>query len=100
VTPPRRLRLVAPSEWDIVLAPELGPLFVLDAALLAARRHFLAIGLDPSSSTPGGANHPPTRDLLEAMRALRRHIRRHRLAEQDFVDRRHPDPDDPKPVPR
>lgn len=98
MTPPRQ-RLVAPSEWDIVLAPELGPLFVLDAALIAARR-FLAIGFDPSSSTRGGANHPPTRHLLDAMRALRRHIRQYRLAEQNVVDGRHHNPHEPKPLPR
>ena len=98
MTPPRQ-RLVAPSEWDIVLAPELGPLFVLDAALIAACR-FLAIGLDPSSSTRGGANHSPTRDLLDAMRALRRHIRQYRLAEQNVVDGLDHNPHDPKPLPR
>ncbi len=98
MTPPRQ-RLVVPSEWDIVLAPELGPLFVLDAALIAARR-FLAIGLDPSSSTRGGAYHPPTRGLIDAMRALRRHIRQYRLAEQSVVDGRDHNHHDHKPPPR
>lgn len=74
-----RDRLVAPSEWDVVLAPELAPLFVLDAAIVAAYR-VLAICLDPSSSAVGGANHPPTRELLEAMRALRMRIHHHRRA--------------------
>lgn len=80
---PTRERLVAPSEWDVVLAPELAPLFVLDAAIVAAHR-FFAISLDPTSLMPGGANHPPTRDLLDAMRILRVHIHRHRLAEGDL----------------
>lgn len=93
----RRQRLVVPSEWDIVLAPELGPLFVLDAALLAAR-HVLAIGLDPSSSTSGGADYPPTRDLLDAMRALRWLIHPHRLAERAFADGRDGSSNDARPV--
>lgn len=75
-----RERLLAPSEWDVVLAPELAPLFVLDAAIIAAHR-VLSIGLDPTSSSAGGVNHPPTRDLLDAMRVLRRRIQQHRLAE-------------------
>jgi len=74
-----RDRLVAPCEWDVILAPELAPLFVLDAAIVAPLRVF-AICLDRSSSAVGGANHPPTRELLEAMRALRRRIHHHRLA--------------------
>jgi hypothetical protein len=83
VTPCARERLAAPSEWDVVLAPELAPLFVLDAAIVAAHR-ILSITLDPSSSSPGGANHPPTRALLAAMRTLRRHIHLHRLTEGDL----------------
>jgi hypothetical protein len=78
--PSARERLLAPSEWDVVLAPELASLFVLDAALVAAHRVF-SICLDPTSSSAGGANHPPTRDLLDAMRILRLHIHQHRLAE-------------------
>ncbi len=73
-------RLVVPSEWDVVLAPELAPLFVLDASIVAAHRVF-SISLDPTSSTAGGANHPPTRGLLDAMSILRGLIHRHRLAE-------------------
>ena len=73
-------RLVAPSEWDVVLAPELAPLFVLDAAIVAAHR-VLSIALDPTSSSAGGLNHPPMRALLVAMRILRRRIHQHRLAE-------------------
>ncbi len=83
MTPSARERLVAPSEWDVVLTPELAPLFVLEAAIVAAHR-VLSIALDPTSSAAGGANHPPTRDLLDAMRVLRRHIRQHRLAEGDL----------------
>jgi len=78
--PSSREWLVAPSEWDVVLAPELAPLFVLDAAIVAAHRVF-SISLDPTSSSAGGANHPSTRELLEAMRILRRLIHHHRLAE-------------------
>ena len=74
-----RERLVAPSEWDVILSPELAPLFVLDAAIVAAHR-VLAICLDPSSPAVGGADHPPTRELLDAMRALRARIHQHRLA--------------------
>jgi hypothetical protein len=58
--PEHRFDLLAPSEWDVVLSPELAPLFVLDAAIVAAHR-VLCIGLDPSSFSPGGAGHPPTR---------------------------------------
>ncbi len=74
-----RERLVAPSEWDVILAPELAPFLVLDAALVAAHR-VLAICLDPSSSDVGGANHLPTRELLHAMRELRARIHQHSLA--------------------
>jgi hypothetical protein len=81
----RRTELLAPSEWDIALSPELAPLFVLDAAVLAALR-FFSITLDPSSSTLGGASYPPTRLLLEAMHTLRSLIREHRLTEQAFAD--------------
>lgn len=87
-----RERLVVPSEWDIVLAPELAPLFVLDAAIVAARG-VLSIGLDPSSSTRGGTNHPPTRDLLDAMRALRVRIRDYRLTEVIAAEGRDNDDD-------
>ncbi len=56
--PEHRFDLLAPSEWDVVLSPELAPLFVLDAAIVAAHR-VLCIGLDPSSFSPGGAGPPP-----------------------------------------
>jgi hypothetical protein len=72
--------LVAPSEWDVVVAPEVVPLFVLDAAILAAQR-FFATTLDPTSSDPGGTDHQLIRDLLHAMCALRGHIRDYRLLE-------------------
>ena len=85
MTPNHRETLHAPSEWDVVLAPELGPLFVLEAAIIAAHR-FLLIQLDPSSSLPGGANHRPTRALLHAMRTLRSRIRDHRAMEQAFAE--------------
>jgi hypothetical protein len=78
--PLNRENLVAPSEWDVLIAPEVAPLFVLDAALLAAQR-FFAIILDPTSSDLGGADHLLTHDLLDAMCALRVHIRDYRLAE-------------------
>ena len=65
--------LIAPSEWDVVLAPELAPLFVIDSAIVAAQ-HFFSILLDPTSATMGGINHPPTRDLLHVLRTLRIHI--------------------------
>lgn len=94
--PEPRLALHAPSEWDVVLSPELAPLFVVDAAIVAAQRIF-SVSLDPSSSHPGGARYPPTRALLEAMRTLRCHIREHRRVEQAFaggIDREHDDPDD------
>jgi hypothetical protein len=81
----QRIELHAPSEWDVVLSPELAPLFVLDAAIVAAQR-FFSIVLDPSSSGPDGTADPPTRALLEAMRTLRCHIREHRLAEEAFAD--------------
>jgi hypothetical protein len=96
VIPEHRLALRAPSEWDVVLSPELAPLFVLDAAIVAAQRIF-SVTLDPSSHHPGGARYPPTRALLEAMRTLRQHIREHRRVEQaltDPVDREDEDPDD------
>ena len=90
-----RIALHAPSEWDVVLSPELAPLFVLDAAIVAAQRIF-SVGLDPSSAHPGGARYPPTQALLEAMRTLRCHIREHRIVEQAFTDGVGPDdePDD------
>jgi len=81
MTPKHRFGLLAPSEWDVVLSPELAPLFVLDAALVAAHR-VLCIGLDPSAFSPGGTCHPPARALLVAMRRLRRRIHAYRLAEQ------------------
>jgi hypothetical protein len=80
VTSVARDNLVAPSEWDVLVAPEVAPLFVLDAAIVAAQR-FFAIILDPTSSDLGGAGHPLSRDLLDAMCALRGHIRHYRLAE-------------------
>ena len=89
-----RERLLAPSEWDVVLAPELAPLFALDAAIIAAHR-VLSIGLDPTSSAAGGVHHPPTRELLDAMRVLRRRIHHHRLAEataDEKIEDEHRDP--------
>ena len=80
-----RTELHAPSEWDVVLSPQLAPLFVLDAAILAAQR-FFSITLDPSSFALGGAGYPPTRLLLEAMNTLRCLIRDHRIAEEAFAD--------------
>jgi hypothetical protein len=84
MTPEHREALHAPSEWDVVLSPELGPLFVLEAAIITVQR-FFSIQLDPSSSLPGGANHRPTRALLHAMRTLRNRIRDHRAMEQAFA---------------
>jgi len=78
MTSERRIALHAPSEWDVVLSPELAPLFVLDAAIVAAQR-FFSILLDPSSFEPGGTAYPPTRALLDTMRILRCHIRVHRV---------------------
>jgi len=91
----RRITLRAPSESDIVLSPELAPLFVIEAAIVAAQR-ILSVQLDPSSFQPGGARYPPTCALLAAMRALRCHIREHRYLEQAFADGvgRRDDPDD------
>lgn len=80
-----RIALHAPSEWDVVLSPELAPLFVLDAAIVAAER-FLSILLDPSSSGPGGTGHPPTRALLDDMRSLRCRIREHRVTAETSDD--------------
>lgn len=80
----RRITLRAPSESDIVLSPELAPLFVIDAAIVAAER-ILSVQLDPSSH-PGGARFPPTRALLAAMHALRWHIQEYRSLEQAFAD--------------
>jgi hypothetical protein len=92
VIPAHRFDLLAPSEWDVVLSPELAPLFVLDAAIVAAHR-VLCIGLDPSSFSPAGAGHPPTRALLAAMRSLRRRVRDYRLAEQALAYRCREEPD-------
>ena len=83
MTSDQRIELHAPSEWDVVLSPELAPLFVLDAAIVAAQR-FLYILLDPSSAEPGGTGYPPTCALLEAMGSLRCHIRDHRVAAEGF----------------
>ena len=80
-----RLEFCAPSEWDVILSPELAPLFVIDAAIVAAQR-FFSILLDPSSFGPGGTDYPPTQALLEAMRILRHHIREHRVAVAIFDD--------------
>lgn len=80
-----RIALYAPSEWDIALSPEIAPLFVIEAAVVAAQRIF-SVSLDPSSAHPGGEQYPPTRALLEAMRTLRGHIREHRILEQAFAD--------------
>lgn len=74
VTHKRRTTLSATSESDIVLPPELAPLFVIDAAIVAAQR-ILSVQLDPSSFQPGGARYPPTRALLAAMRAAVPHPR-------------------------
>ena len=93
MTSEHRLHVCAPSESDVVLSPELAPLFVLDAAIVATQRFFLIL-LDPSSSEPGGTDHPPTRALLEAMRILRGHIREHRVAAQVSDDEPSPELDD------
>ena len=85
MTSEHRIALDAPSEWDVVLSPELAPLFVVDAAIVATQR-ILSVSLDPSSSHLGGARYPPTRALLEAMRTLRGLIREHRMVEQAFAD--------------
>jgi len=48
-----RILLRAPSEWDVALSPELAPLFVIDAAIVAA-----SASLGPARSlllSPGGA---------------------------------------------
>ena len=82
----RRIILRAPSESDVILSPELAPLFVVDAAIVAAQR-ILSVQLDPSSFHPGGARYPPTRALLAAMQALRRHIREHRHRERLLANR-------------
>lgn len=89
----RRVTLRAPSESDVVLSPELAPLFVVDAAIIAALR-ILSVHLDPSSFHPGGARYPPPRALLAAMHALRRHIRQHRNLERAFADAVGPRDDD------
>jgi hypothetical protein len=81
----RPITLRAPSESEAVLSPEIAPLFVVDAAIVAALR-ILSVHLDPSSFHPGGARHPPTRALLATMHALRRHIRQHRSLERAFAD--------------
>jgi hypothetical protein len=85
--------VAAPSECDLALSPELAPLFVLDAAIVTTLR-FFSILLDPSSSGPGGTDHPPTRALLETMRILRGHIREHRVAAQVSDDQPYPEHDD------
>jgi hypothetical protein len=93
MTPSMRDPLVIPSEWDVVLAPELAPLFVLEAAIAAAQR-FFSITLDPTSSSLGGTDHPLTHDLLEVMRTLHVYIRRYRLlvaVEQGLSDSMHLD---------
>jgi hypothetical protein len=83
MTSDQRIELHAPSEWDVVLSPELASLFVLDAAVVAAQC-FFSILLDPSSAGPGGTGYPPTRALLEAMCSLRCHIRDQRVAAEGF----------------
>jgi hypothetical protein len=85
MTSDQRIELHAPSEWDVVLSPELAPLFVLDAAVVATQR-FFSILLDPSSAGPGGTGYPPTRALLEAMNTMRCLIREHRIAHEAFAD--------------
>jgi hypothetical protein len=95
MTPSTPDNLLIPSEWDVVQAPEVALLFVLDAAIVAAQRIF-SITLDPTSSDLGGSDHPLTRDLLEVMRSLRVHIRQYRLAaavEQGLSDSMDPDQD-------
>ncbi len=83
--PKRRFPLRAPSEWDVVLSPELAPLFVVDAAIVAAQR-ILAVHLDPTSFHAGGARYPPTREMIETMSALRRLIHKHQRIEQAVAD--------------
>jgi hypothetical protein len=91
-----RIALYAPSDWDIALSPELAPLFVIDAAIVAAQRIF-SVSLDPSSSHPGGEQYPQTRALLEAMRTMRGQICAHRIREQAFADGVGGNDDDPDP---
>lgn len=81
MTSEQREHLRAPSEWDVLIFPDLAPLFVLEAAIVAAHAA-LGCQLEPASSMPGGANHPPIRHLLRAMRILRAHIRNHRIAHE------------------
>lgn len=103
MTPCTRENLAIPSEWEVVLAAEVAPLFVLDAAIVAAQRVF-SITLDPTSSSLGGTDHPLTRDLVEVMCTLRAHISQYRLAmaveqglsdsmdlDQDCLSRSQPD---------
>jgi hypothetical protein len=87
MTPPIPEALLAPSEWDVLLTPELAPLFVIDAAIVAAQRVFSVV-LDPSSSALGGAKHPLTSHLLGAMLSLRATIQEYRLA--DALEHRPP----------
>ena len=83
--PKRRFPLCAPSEWDVVLSPELAPLFVIEAAIIAAQR-ILAVHLDPDSFHAGGARYPPTREMIETMSSLRRLIHKHRRIAQAVAD--------------
>ena len=76
---------LAPSEWNVVLAPELAPLFVIEAVLVATDR-LLANTPDTNSRSAGGCEPPPTRALLRAMQVLRSHFARHRLAEDGRCD--------------
>lgn len=80
MTPSVLEALFAPSEADVIVAPELAPLFVVDAAIVAAQR-FFSVVLDPTSSVLGGAKHPLTSHLLDAMLSLRATLREYRLAE-------------------
>lgn len=93
--PDFRPALRAPSHWDIVLAPELAPLFVLDAAILMVE-HIFAISLDTSSSDFGGAGYPPTQQMRAAMQVVRQHIRLHRRLWDGIIKHRAPiiEPDD------
>lgn len=86
--PDVRPTLHAPSHWDIVLAPELAPLFLLEAAIVMAE-HFFSIELDTSSTDLGGAGYPPTQQLRTAMQLVRQQIRLHRR----LWDRHLPDHD-------
>jgi hypothetical protein len=83
-----RVPIHVPSAWDVTLSPELAPLFVVDAAIHAARR-FIEVSW-PASSPQGETN---LRDLLADMGRVQARIREHRVREQAFANNG-PGPDD------